>query len=61
MITKEIVNNELYVFIFKDGKKSLLYKRWINRQYGMVMDTIPFTAKDIDNIKNKLNETKKQT
>jgi hypothetical protein len=51
MITKEIIKNELYVWIWFDGKRELLYKRWLDKGYGMVMDKIPFTAKDIDNIK----------
>lgn len=48
MITKEKIGNELYVWIWERGLKSLLYKRWIKQGYGMVMDRIPFTAKEID-------------
>ena len=47
MITKEIVNNELYVWIYKKGMKNLLYKRWLNKGRGMIMCKQPFTAKDI--------------
>ena len=44
MIEKEVIGNELYVYITRHGYvRSLLYKRWINRGYGMVMDRIPFT------------------
>lgn len=56
MIEKEVIGNELYVYITRYGyKRSLLYKRWINRGYGMVMDRIPFTANDIDMQKIKSN------
>ena len=48
MITKEKINNELYVWIWEKGIKSLLYKRWLTRDYGMVMDRQPFTAKDVE-------------
>lgn len=49
MITKEIIKNELYVWIFCPIKRKwdLLYKRWIDKDYGMVMDRQPFTAKDV--------------
>ncbi len=49
MITKERIENELYVWIWTRGLKQLLYKRWISRGYGMVMDRIPFTCREIDN------------
>lgn len=52
MIIKETKNNELYVYIIIDGIKSLLYKRWLNLGYGMVMDRQPFTAKDTEQFKN---------
>ena len=50
MIKKETVDNQLYVWIFCPIKRKwdLLYKRWLKNSYGMVMDRIPFTAKDID-------------
>jgi hypothetical protein len=48
MITKEKIGNELYVWIWIKGKAELLYKRWINKDYGMVMDRQPFTAKDTE-------------
>lgn len=51
MITKEIIGNELYVWIFSGGKKSLLYKRWLDKGYGMVMCRQPFTAKDTEYFK----------
>lgn len=53
MIKKETIHNQLYVWIFCPIKRKwdLLYKRWIDNGYGMVMDRIPFTAKDIDNQK----------
>lgn len=55
MITKEKVGNELYVYIFCPIKRKmdLLYKRWIDKDYGMVMDRQPFTAKDTELFKNK--------
>jgi hypothetical protein len=51
MILKEKIGNELYVWICGGGKKSLLYKRWIDRGYGMVMDRQPFTSKDTERFK----------
>lgn len=51
MITKEKIGNELYVWIWERGLKSLLYKRWLDKDYGMVMDKQPFTAKDVNNEK----------
>lgn len=48
-IHKEVVGNELYVWC----NGSLLYKRWIKQDYGMVMDRQPFTAKDTESFKNK--------
>ncbi len=50
MIKKENIGNELQVWIFCPIKRKwdLLYKRWIKNGYGMVMDRMPFTAKDID-------------
>lgn len=51
MIKKETLNNELYIYIFCPIKRKwdLLYKRWLKLDYGMVMDRIPFTSKDINN------------
>lgn len=53
MIKKETIENELYVYIFCPIKRKwdLLYKRWLREGYGMVMDRIPFLAKEIDNQK----------
>lgn len=48
-IHKEVIGNELYVWC----NGSLLYKRWIDRGYGKVMDRQPFTAKDTESFKNK--------
>lgn len=48
MIKKEVIKNELYVWIYEKGLKQLLYKRWINRGFGVVMDRQPFTAKDTE-------------
>ena len=50
MIKKETVDNQLFVWIFCPIKRKwdLLYKRWLKNGYGMVMDKMPFTAKDID-------------
>ena len=51
-ITKERIGDELYVWIWERGIKSLLYKRWISRGYGMVMCRQPFTTRDTE----KFNE-----
>lgn len=57
MITKEIYNkNELYVWIWERGLKKLLYKRRLNKDYGMVMDRQPFTAKDTEEFKQSVND-----
>lgn len=47
MVHKEIIGNELYVYM----NGSLLYKRWLNYDYGMVMCRTPFTAKDVESFK----------
>ena len=47
-IHKEVIGNELYVWC----NGSMLYKRWIDREYGMVMDRQPFTAKDTESFIN---------
>lgn len=52
MIYKEIIGNELYVW--RNGQ--LLYKRWINEGYGMVMCRSAFTAKDTESFRS-LNKT----
>lgn len=49
MITTQTHNNELYVYC--DGK--LIYKRWLEKNYGIVFCTSPFTAKEVDNQKLK--------
>jgi hypothetical protein len=51
MITKETITGELYVWIHREGKKELLYKRWLKQGYGMVMCRQPFTAKDVERYK----------
>ena len=56
MITKERIGNELYVWIWDRGIKTLLYKRWIDRGYGMVMDRQPFTAKDTELFKQSIKQ-----
>lgn len=48
MVTKKIIGNELYVYIWVGGKRDLLYKRWLDKGFGMVMDRQPFTAKDVE-------------
>jgi len=45
MVYKVIIGNELYVYMCG----SLLYKRWLDKDYGMVMDRQPFTANDVFN------------
>lgn len=56
MITKERVGNELYVYIWERGSKKLLYKRWIDRGYGMVMCIQPFTAKDSESFNQSIRQ-----
>jgi len=51
MVTKERIGNELYVWIWVGGKRDLLYKRWLDKGYGVVMDRQPFTAKDVESFK----------
>ncbi len=51
MIVKERIGNELYIYILYEGMKRLLYKRWIDKEYGVVMCKISFSAKDVENIK----------
>jgi hypothetical protein len=50
MIHKEKIGNELYVYM----NGSLLYKRWLNMNYGMVFCPIfkNFTAKDSESFRN---------
>ena len=52
MITKEVKGKELYVWIWIKGLRQLLYKRWIDKGYGMVMDRQAFTAKDTESFKD---------
>ena len=56
MIKKETIGNELYIWIFCPLKRGwdLLYKRWINKDYGVVMDRTPFTAKDTELFKQSI-------
>ena len=56
MVTKNKIGNELYVWIWERGVKQLLYKRWLDREYGMVMDRQPFTAKDTEQFKQSKKE-----
>ena len=55
MIKKEKIGSELYVWIWERGLKKLLYKRWLNRDYGMVMDRQPFTAKDTESFNQSID------
>jgi hypothetical protein len=52
MIKKESVGKELYIYIFCPIKRKwdLLYKRWLDKNYGMIMDRQPFTANDVDKL-----------
>ena len=54
MITTDKIKNELYVWIWERGLKKLLYKRWLDRDYGVVMDRQPFSAKDTDSFKQSI-------
>ena len=49
LVTKEVVGRELYVYM----GGSLLYKRWLDRGYGMVFPHTghPFTAKDVESLR----------
>lgn len=47
MVYKIVINQELYVYM----NGSLLYKRWLTNDYGMVMCRQPFTAKDVESFK----------
>ena len=60
MIFKEVIGRELYVYIVCPIKRKieLLYKRWLNYDYGMVMDRQPFTAKDVEEFTKKQNNVK---
>jgi hypothetical protein len=55
MISKSKIGNELYVYIFCPIKRrwDLLYKRWIDKGYGKVMDRQPFSAKDTESFRDK--------
>ena len=55
-ITKEIIGNELYLWIWERGIKKLLYKRWLDKDYGMVMDKQPFTAKDTESFNQSITQ-----
>jgi len=58
MISKEIIGKELYVWIWERGIKKLLYKRWLDKDYGVVMDRQPFTAKDTESFKQSITMMK---
>lgn len=49
MVYKELIGNELYVYL----NGSLLYKRWIDKNYGVVFCRQPFTAKEVDSFKKQ--------
>ena len=53
MVYKEIVGNELYVYMSNNGKMELLYKRWLNYGYGRVFSGVwgSFTAKDVESFR----------
>ena len=44
MVHKQVIGRELYVYM----NGSLLYKRWLDYGYGMIMCRQPFTAKDVE-------------
>ena len=58
MIIKQKIGNELYIYISNNGKIELLYKRWINRGYGMVFCNTfgNFTAKDNESFKQTIKK-----
>ena len=41
--TKKIIGNELYLY---NAKGELIFKRWIDAGYSLVMDLIPYHKKD---------------
>ena len=47
MITK--INTGLELYVYMNG--TLLYKRWLEKGYGVVFDRQPFTAKDVEQFK----------
>lgn len=47
MVHKKVIGRELYVYM----NGSLLYKRWLDYDYGMVMCRQPFTAKDVESFR----------
>lgn len=50
MVVKQIVGNELYVYM----NGSLLYKRWLDKNYGMTFCKHGnFTTKDVEALKQK--------
>lgn len=53
MIYKQIIDNELYVYM----NGSLLYKRWLKQGHGIVLNCKvfiqPFRAKDTESFKIK--------
>lgn len=53
MVAKKVVGKELYVWIFCPIKRKwdLLYKRWLDSGYGVVMDRQPFKATDVEAFK----------
>lgn len=51
MITKTTEGNQLFVWIWIKGKAELLYKRWLGKDYGIIMDRQPFTSKDTESFK----------
>ena len=58
MITKEKIGNELYVWFWERGLKQLIYKRWLDKGYGKVMDRQPFTAKDTESFNQSFTDKK---
>ena len=54
MIKKQRIEHELYVWILCPIKRrwDLLYKRWLDRDYGVVMGRLPFNAREVDKEQN---------
>lgn len=40
---KEVIGNELYLY---NTKGQLIYKRWLDYDYGKVMDVMPYGKND---------------
>ena len=49
-LRKEIINNELYLY---NAKNELIYKRWIQHNYSIVFDIMPYGKDTLVSITDK--------